>query len=501
MITRTKFFEELLRSTAGQLELRRMKWNPNKNGKGGYDMLERRFGRDVVELEAFASNGGGDIFHGVNIRDGSGAARKENISEIVAAIADIDFKNTPKEKADEALATSIFEPTFLVHSGNGYHAYWLLDAVVRATEESINLIESINKGLSQHFSGDYTHDVTRILRTPGRKNSKYVGKRMCKIIRADGPRYSIDDLKCFAVATDNNSACAKVDIGDGEGELPERFKALLNKSKIIRKTWYGKRLDLKDQSRSGYDMAMASILVGRDFTPEEIAVILLHMPSGRSADGTRQYFERTIGKAFAGKAEKPEEDPEDDLGIEVVQNLTDLGNAKRFEIQHRGNVLYSAERRKWIFWNGSFWQWDITGKIIDLAEEVLRSIYLEASQAKEKDLRAALAKHATKTESRRQIEAMLALAQSLALSGAPLGVRVNTVCCPAPQPPDGDAVHGQTLGRIPLGRATGPSDLADAMMFLLSDDAGYLTGSSLVVDGGQSLQSWSNAPNVPYSQL
>jgi NAD(P)-dependent dehydrogenase (short-subunit alcohol dehydrogenase family) len=96
---------------------------------------------------------------------------------------------------------------------------------------------------------------------------------------------------------------------------------------------------------------------------------------------------------------------------------------------------------------------------------------------------------------------MLALARSLALSGAPLGVRVNTVCCPAPQPPDGDAVHGQTLGRIPLGRATGPNDLADAMMFLLSDDAGYLTGSSLVVDGGQSLQSWSNAPDVPYSQL
>ena len=96
---------------------------------------------------------------------------------------------------------------------------------------------------------------------------------------------------------------------------------------------------------------------------------------------------------------------------------------------------------------------------------------------------------------------MLALARSLALSGAPLGVRVNTVCCPAPQPPDSDAVHGQTLGRIPLGRATGPNDLADAMMFLLSDDAGYLTGSSLVVDGGQSLQSWSNAPDLPYSQL
>ncbi len=95
---------------------------------------------------------------------------------------------------------------------------------------------------------------------------------------------------------------------------------------------------------------------------------------------------------------------------------------------------------------------------------------------------------------------VLALAQSLALSGAPLGVRVNTVCCPAPLPAD-ETIRRRALGRIPIGRATSPDDVADAMMFLLSDDAGYLTGSSLIVDGGQSLQSWSNAPDLPYSEL
>ena len=96
---------------------------------------------------------------------------------------------------------------------------------------------------------------------------------------------------------------------------------------------------------------------------------------------------------------------------------------------------------------------------------------------------------------------MLALARSLALSGAPLGVRVNTICCPAPLPSDAAALGDRARERIPLGRATSPDDVVDAMLFLLSDDASYLTGSSLVVDGGQSLQSWSNAPDLPYSQL
>jgi putative DNA primase/helicase len=409
-MNRAQFFEELLQGTTGKVELRRMKWNPRKNDKGGYDMLERLFSRDLAELEDFAHNGGGDIFHGVNLRDDSGFARKANICEIVCAQADIDFKDTPKETVDEALAVCICEPSVLVTSGNGYQAYWLLDLPLLATAENIALIENINRGLAEQFHGDFTHDVTRILRTPGRKNSKYTGKRMCEILRAAGPRYSIEDLKQFAVKS-ANGARAKVEIGDAAGELPKRFEKMLARHGLIQKTWRGARPDLKDQSRSGYDMAMADLLAAHKFKPEDAALILRQMPSGKGADASLAYLEHTIGKAFAGTGEDSETEKAD-ADVEVVQNLTDLGNAKRFEVQHRGTVLYSAERRKWVFWNGSFWQWDITGKIIDLAEDVLRAIYSEAAEAKEKDLRQALAKHAAKTESRRQIEAMLALAQS-----------------------------------------------------------------------------------------
>jgi NAD(P)-dependent dehydrogenase (short-subunit alcohol dehydrogenase family) len=97
---------------------------------------------------------------------------------------------------------------------------------------------------------------------------------------------------------------------------------------------------------------------------------------------------------------------------------------------------------------------------------------------------------------------VLALARSLAASGAPLGLRVNAVVCDAPLAdwPEGPA-RDRALARTPLGRATTPGDVADAIMFLLSEDAGFLTGSELVVDGGQSLQSWSNAPDAPYSEL
>jgi NAD(P)-dependent dehydrogenase (short-subunit alcohol dehydrogenase family) len=42
----------------------------------------------------------------------------------------------------------------------------------------------------------------------------------------------------------------------------------------------------------------------------------------------------------------------------------------------------------------------------------------------------------------------------------------------------------QLIGRIPAGRLGGPNDVAGVVSFLLSDDAGYITGATLRVDGG-----------------
>jgi 3-oxoacyl-[acyl-carrier protein] reductase len=41
-----------------------------------------------------------------------------------------------------------------------------------------------------------------------------------------------------------------------------------------------------------------------------------------------------------------------------------------------------------------------------------------------------------------------------------------------------------TLSRIPLGRLGEPADLAGAILFLASDDARWVTGTTVVVDGG-----------------
>jgi NAD(P)-dependent dehydrogenase (short-subunit alcohol dehydrogenase family) len=78
----------------------------------------------------------------------------------------------------------------------------------------------------------------------------------------------------------------------------------------------------------------------------------------------------------------------------------------------------------------------------------------------------------------------------MALDLAPYDIRVNAV---APGPTmtkltrdrfADDDVRAWTLSRIPLGRFGEPADLAGAIVFLASDDARWITGTTIVVDGG-----------------
>lgn len=86
---------------------------------------------------------------------------------------------------------------------------------------------------------------------------------------------------------------------------------------------------------------------------------------------------------------------------------------------------------------------------------------------------------------------VLALTQTLAAELAPKGVRVNAVvpglCAVGmSEALDRRLVEGRKA-QIPLGRLGTAEDVAKAVLFLASDDAAYVVGQALVVDGGLSL--------------
>ncbi|AEV62542.1 SDR family oxidoreductase [Pseudomonas ogarae] len=67
------------------------------------------------------------------------------------------------------------------------------------------------------------------------------------------------------------------------------------------------------------------------------------------------------------------------------------------------------------------------------------------------------------------------------------GVEPGMIATPAMANLGDDEVNQDIARRVPLGRLGQPSDIAGAMLFLASSLAGYVTGQTLVVDGGSTL--------------
>lgn len=91
--------------------------------------------------------------------------------------------------------------------------------------------------------------------------------------------------------------------------------------------------------------------------------------------------------------------------------------------------------------------------------------------------------------------AMIHFTAVAAMEAAPLGIRINAIvpgqvqtmatvdfAARAPE------VAARTAGAIPMGRGGEPDELAEAIVFMLSDAASYITGVALPVDGGKSAQ-------------
>ncbi|MGW6278637.1 SDR family oxidoreductase [Kribbella sp. NPDC055071] len=87
---------------------------------------------------------------------------------------------------------------------------------------------------------------------------------------------------------------------------------------------------------------------------------------------------------------------------------------------------------------------------------------------------------------------LIGFVRSAALELGPRGLRINAVLpgvIESPQSLDpvnsgGPAGLERSAQAIPLGRVGQPADIADAVLFLLSDAAAYITGQSLTIDGG-----------------
>lgn len=159
------FIDALMGDSQGWIELR----VPSLNGLTRFFPLTSEGRTEAMQAALELDRQEQDVFFGVlpRLRE---RGRAEDCSTLTSVLwADVDAKQHKESKAQAltALSRAQMEPSILVDSGHGWHAYWLLDEPVPFADAT-----GVMQGLAKAIGGDRVWDAARILRLPGTRNWK-----------------------------------------------------------------------------------------------------------------------------------------------------------------------------------------------------------------------------------------------------------------------------------------------------------------------------------------
>jgi len=300
---------------------------------------QSRWFRDVERAVEFAGTvRGRDLYVGVGLsgRDYGPSHRcvSNDVAGIVGYWADLDLKSGAHPKA--ALPATVEDalkilpgqlpPTIVVLTGNGAHVWWLFkEPYIFDNEEDRQAVATqvvrwntlLSLNASTHgWVYDRLSDLSRILRIPGTQNLKDPTNPKDVVIHSfTDRRYNLSD---FAEYLDDAAIPDQQAQENAAREWAERFAdrplAINMHARIpqetidgwiaanlrFRNTWQRQRHDLKDQSQSGYDLALANFGVETGLTEQQIVDLIIHHRSqfGQKPRTRVDYFQRTISAAF-----------------------------------------------------------------------------------------------------------------------------------------------------------------------------------------------------------
>lgn len=321
----------------------------------GADKKSRWF-LQVDEAAEYAASVKGDVYTGVGLASKDYGAHNRCPSDEITSICGLgaDFDLLSEAHKNKALPQTIeqassiqppeMEPTFTIGTGNGIQSWWLLKEphlIETAAEraEVANLMARWHTMLrvsaqKRGWAYERLADLARLLRIPGTRNCK--DRRNPKdvvLYKASGTRFNMGD---FSDLVEYNSIpdprLQEQAARDWKAQFETKSVVINPNARIdqelldawmdpansdaatamrFRNTWQRQRHDLKDQTNSGYDMALVHFGLDAGMSEQQIVDLIVHhrVVNGQKQKFDAGYFRRTIVKARAVRAEGPPTTP------------------------------------------------------------------------------------------------------------------------------------------------------------------------------------------------
>lgn len=381
-----------------------------RRGTPGIQQWIKPNGLDGALNEIVARNAQGyNCYFGANPRKRPGGASGEDVSLARAVFADFDGGCSVECAAQRIRGSQLPDPSIMLHSGGGCHAYWLLEE----PQHDLDQWSMAQRGVAALVDSDRTiHDPPRIMRLPGFANRKPGRDGVVAQVALFEPsrRWPFAEFPLAEKTTPPPATHTEI-AADLEGEARRALKRM-NAIKFE---------DGQDGSRRLLTCACIAVEHGLDDTTAlgVIRSVSKPFPTDWSDQDITRRLRDAESKTSRGSAIRPTSKPTisittnepNNQRTDVTRNLTDLGNAERLIDAHGADLHYVKAWDQWLVWDGKRWLRDQTSEVMRMITGVIRNIYAECRREEDEERRKAIAKHAAASESRNRIEAAVSLAR------------------------------------------------------------------------------------------
>ena len=366
--------------------------------------------------------------HPATIRKGENERAK--ITDIAATncvFAEFDAKDLGgKDTAWQHVQNLGLSPSVTIDSGGGYHCYWLLrEPFELTTDEDRDRARDLQARWVTHVGGDPgTKDLARVLRVPGTVNHKLEygpDFPMVRIVSANLHHlYDLDKLEALLPARPKMPT--RIPASRNFTRADDIAAAARNLERVA--TWRCDRyqpwtevgMALSELGDIGLAMWRGWSQQSGKYKPGDCnakwgtfkpgsGITLASLAHWASEDDPQPRTRTTIAAKPPEARQEPKQPPEPFY-------LTDVGNGERLVRRHGQDLRYCKRWGQWLAWNKQRWAEDDTDAVTRLAKETVTAMFSEAAQIPNDDRRAALAKHAIKSQAAYRIRAMLSMAES-----------------------------------------------------------------------------------------
>jgi putative DNA primase/helicase len=311
----SKIFEQALKDKLGMINIRTFPAGalPTNN------FFESETDAAVFAYDLFVQKR--DVYFGVNPRTGLGG-KKENVHYVTVFHLEVDYgtlghkKKTDAATYDEALEminNFPIKPSLVIHSGGGFHCYWILKEPIKVADFGIDHLENVNRALSLALGGDTgTHDLSRVLRIPGSCNFKQADNpRLVELVADNDVKYELHDF--------DEIVAANIDLINKPTVRAEKQAVSSISTQAIPASTDTNTIDINQlpvsdkiknliklgndgtyPSRSEADMAVVTALVNKGLIEAQIKQIFMTQIIGekyRTHNAPEKYLKHTIDEA------------------------------------------------------------------------------------------------------------------------------------------------------------------------------------------------------------